>query len=297
MKMFVALTLALFSIQASASFLPVDIQEDLNITRQSDMTEAEYKSILSNVEQIYAPIAKMHGGRLSISGSWKSSTLNAGARQMFGFWQVDISGALARHPDLTRDGFTLIVCHELGHHLGGYAFAPSDSPLMGVWAASEGQSDYFATQACVRKLWSNETATNSEFRSTVSKVVRKTCDAAWNNSGEQELCYRALAATESMTKTMASILKLPAPPKIESPDQTEVAKTSARHPKTQCRMDTSVQGALCQATFDEKLIPGKKTSGGKFGVEAEREAAATSCMAYSNYNSGLRPACWFKAQL
>ena len=295
--MIVAIAVVLFGAHASATFLPVDVTEDSNVSRQSDMTEAEYKSILANVEKIYSPIAKLHGGNLSVSGSWKSKTLNAGARQIFGFWQVDISGALARHPDLTRDGFTLIVCHELGHHLGGFAFAPADMPLMSAWAATEGQSDYFATQACVRKLWSSETSINSEFRSSVSKVVRKTCDAAWNNSSEQDLCYRALAATESMTKLMATLMKQPNPPKIDSPDQTTVAETSARHPKIQCRMDTSVQGAICQAAFDENLIPGKKTTGGKDGLDAERQAAATSCMTYSNYKSGLRPACWFKARL
>lgn len=297
MKMLMALVVVLFSLDSNATFLPVDVLEETNMTKKSSMTEAEFHSLLANVEKVYAPIAKSHGGKLSVSGSWKSNTLNAGARQMFGFWQVNITGALARHPDLTPDGFTLIVCHELGHHLGGFAFAPSDTPLMSVWAASEGQADYFASQSCARKLWSTETSINSEFRASVSKVVRKTCDAVWNNSQEQELCYRIVAATESMTKTMASILKLPAAPRVDTPDQTAVAQTSARHPKTQCRLDTSVQGAVCTATFNDNLIPGKKANGGKFGLDAEREAAATSCMKYSNYDVGLRPTCWFKARL
>lgn len=297
LKLLCFATVLLASVASHATFLPVDLQEEAQAElTDANITEQEFKDILQRIQKHYAPKAKLHGGNLKVSGSWKGNKLNAGARQIFGFWQVNITGALARRPELTKDGFTMIVCHELGHHLGGYAFAPADMPIGGVWAASEGQADYFASQVCARSLWSSETEINSQSRSKVNRIAKQMCNEAWNKVDEQNLCYRIMNASESMTTTMANLMKKPAP-SFETPDTDVVAQTISTHPKVQCRFDTSVQGSLCTATFNENVIPGKTTSGGKFGVEAEREAAANSCMKYSNYSMGLRPSCWFKPQL
>ena len=61
-------------------------------------------------------------------------------------WRVVIYGGL-EHPLLTLDGLTAVICHEVGHHLGGFAF--KTSILGDNWAATEGQSDYFAAHRCL----------------------------------------------------------------------------------------------------------------------------------------------------
>ncbi len=297
---FGALAVFLVCFGAKATFLPVDVKPDLQTLglnlAPANMNEAEFKDVLSRIQNTYQSLVSSQGGNLQVSGDWKSETLNAGAQQMFGSWKVQITGGLARRPELTPDGFALIVCHELGHHLSGFAFVKADNPFGGVWAAAEGQSDYFATQVCARKIWAQDSLINANFREKATRIMKQKCDAVWTRAPEQDLCYRVLAATESMITTMATLMKKPIP-QYETPDASEVAATVGTHPAVQCRLDTSMQGALCPAFFNELMIPGKKAQGGPFGLEAEREAAGNSCTAYSNYNSGLRPKCWFKAQL
>jgi uncharacterized protein (DUF2141 family) len=284
-------------VSAPAAFLPPEVlAAALPNFGPANMGEPEFRQILTEIQRAYAPIVSSHGGRLSITGDWNSNTLNAGARQIFGNWQVQITGGLARVPELTPDGFALILCHELGHHLGGFAWARPDSPISGVWAATEGQSDYFATHVCTRKIWGNDSAKNAEARTVSSTEVITACDAVWTRVEEQNLCYRVLNAVQSMTLTMSKLMNKPAPA-FSTPDPAVVNDTLTAHPAVQCRMDTSLQGAICPALFNEGLIPGKNASGGAFGVEAEREASNNSCTVYSKYSVGLRPACWYKARL
>ncbi len=288
-----------FAVSSNASWLaPEDIRKDLKPAdyQNSNMSEAEFQQRIKTLQDLYAPIVARHGGKLSISGDWKGEKPNAAASQRLGSWQVKTTGGLARRPELTGDGFSLILCHELGHHLGGFSIAPAQGPMERPWASNEGQSDYFSTQVCARKLWAPDFATNAEFRKIVSEKAQKKCDSVWVNTADQDLCYRILTAVESMIKTMSTLMNKPMPD-FETPDLTVVPETSHKHPPVQCRMDTTTQGALCQAVFNESLIPGKSVPGGINSLEAEQEAATFSCAAFSGFNIGLRPTCWFKPRL
>lgn len=44
-----------------------------------------------------------------------------------------------------------MLCHELGHHLGGAPFKPDIS-----WMSTEGQADYFSGSTCLKKIWRDE---------------------------------------------------------------------------------------------------------------------------------------------
>ena len=32
---------------------------------------------------------------------------------------IELNGGLARRPEVSSDGFTMVICHELGHFLAG----------------------------------------------------------------------------------------------------------------------------------------------------------------------------------
>jgi hypothetical protein len=296
MKLLFAMLLVLMSSSAFAKFLPDSILKNAPKAKTSSpMTKQEFDAIINNIQNTFSPIVTFHGGKLAVSGDWASETLNAGANQTFGSWKVVITGGLARRPELTADGFTLILCHELGHHLAGFPFG-GGNPLGGSWAANEGQADYYATHYCARKLWSGEKQQNEKFRSTASAQILKECDSQYLNYNEQNLCYRTLVGAESVAATMAALMKKPMP-KYETPDPAVVKRTSNDHPDVQCRMDTSLRGALCKANFDEKVIPGKKVSGGVDSVNAETESAFYTCMKHSGFEIGLRPLCWFAPRM
>lgn len=296
MKFYLLGLLVCMSSAAFAKFLPdneILVGGILNVG-PSNTDEVTLNQQVAKLQEIYAPIVKSHGGRLSIRGDWKSERPNAAASQIFGSWSVVISGGLVRRPELTTDGAVLILCHELGHHLGGFAF--TRSPI-GTWAANEGQSDYFATHSCARKIWSVDLETNARSYQASSLEMRSQCAKVWKTADSQNLCARTLMAAESVAMTMMALKKETTVPDFRNPDQSVVKQTAAGHPATQCRMDTSLQGALCAAEFGENLIPGKKVPGGPFSRAAELESAKFTCTKTSNYNIGLRPACWFKSQV
>jgi hypothetical protein len=273
-----------------ARFLPDDIMNSASlVTGTPQITEAVFNERISQLQTTFAPIVKGHGGRFSLKAKWKNDRLVARATQMFGSWKVEFSGGLARRPELSPDGMTLIVCHEIGHHLAGF-------PYDGSWAAAEGEADYFSTHVCAKKMWGQETQKNAEARASVKPFAKLKCDSIYSSTPDQDLCYRTSVASESVIQTMASLLNRPMP-QFDSPDSEVVTKTLLSHPGVQCRMDTLFQGGNCSAQFNEQTIPGKKVSGGKTSVEAEQEASANSCTQTAGYSEGLRPSCWFKARL
>jgi len=281
-----------------ASFLPKDLH-----LRESDLPagtahidQTQFNKIISDLQNLYAPLAKQFNGNLNFLGEWNSDKIDAGSQQVLGYWIVRISGGLARRPELIPDGVTLILCHELGHHFGGFPFEPNSPPIGAEWAAAEGQADYFSTAVCARKIWAHDDQGNAAAAAVVNPVAKQSCDRVHSLQSDRNICYRANVGVQSIMNTMAVLLKKPMPD-ITTPDPSTVTKTFTDHPAVQCRMDTVYQGTLCAAHFNEALIPGKNVSAGVDSLDAEHEAAATSCMRSSGFTIGLRPDCWFAPRL
>ncbi|MEN9809018.1 MAG: hypothetical protein RLZZ488_585 [Pseudomonadota bacterium] len=256
---------------------------------RSNISQAQFNSIIRKAEDIYAPVFRAHRATLKIYRYWDDDTVNASANQSGSLWEVNMYGGLARRPEVTPDGFTMVLCHELGHHLGGFSFYNDDES---TWAANEGQSDYFATQACAREMWKDEPEENTKARKTVKPFAKKVCDTNFTLQPERDICYRTSMAGLSLATLLAKLRKAPAP-KFETPDTSIVDVTFDEHPDSQCRLDTYVAGSLCSVPFKMGVIPAKRLSN-KFGAEAEREAGKSSCLARDGWLSAQRPRCWFK---
>jgi hypothetical protein len=281
---------------ARADFLPKNnLGAEDRILRSGPVTEQVFNEVIDEAEAVYGKIVSQHfNAQLKINRLWANSTVNASAQQSGNLWSVDMYGGMARRPEITRDGFALVLCHELGHHLGGYPFqknvffaAPRD------WAAAEGEADYFATQACSRLLWQNQTQKNAEYRAIVPAYPKALCDGAWTAESDQNLCYRQMMANKSVADVNAfGEFKKPS---WEIPSKSVVGATDNGHPATQCRLDTYIAGALCSKDFNMTVIPAKSLAANKRNsVEGEQEAAISSCMQSDGFTSGFRPRCWFK---
>jgi hypothetical protein len=276
---------------ARQSFMPENRLHLMDrLDAQSNITEAMFNQIIDQAYKVYTPIIAAHGGELYIDRNWKSTTVNAYAQQTGKQWSVNMFGGLARRPEVTPDGFALVVCHEIGHHLGGYSFKG------GRWAANEGQSDYFATQSCARMIWGFEAAKNYAWRNVtgVPDVVQKSCDSVWKTENNRGLCYRTAAAGYSLANLLAA-LGSEKPISFDTPDRTVVRTTDDEHPMGQCRLDTYFQGALCTKNFDPSVIPGKNQTQGQQSLNAEMVAAKYTCFKEDGFTLGNRPTCWFKS--
>ena len=183
-------------------------------------------------------------------------------------------GGLARHETITADGFALVVCHELGHHIGG---APrKTSAWASPWASNEGQADYFATLKCLRRVWNDEN--NAEV--VASMEVPAELSAKCSSTDDAALCIRGGMAGMSVARLFQSLYGETKSPLFETPSTKVVTKTDDAHPATQCRLDTYFQGALCEKSFNEN-------------VDGKSEVTGT-CHGSTGHKIGLRPLCWFK---
>lgn len=146
-KILFAVLALLISSHSFASLPDNDLwREDNKIL--SNITEEEFYSVIDEMRAIYAPIIRGFGGWFVLSGNWDDSTVNAYASRSGAEYHVNMFGGLARRPEVTLDGFRMVICHEIGHHLGGF---PNEG-----WASYEGQSDYYATHACAKKIMSKD---------------------------------------------------------------------------------------------------------------------------------------------
>lgn len=275
------------------SFMPPNqLHRFDSVHRLSNMTEAQFGQLIDQAMAIYGPIVKAQGAELVIEKNWKDGTVNAYASQSGKTWTVAMFGGLARRPEVTLDGFSLVICHEIGHHLGGYVFKGSS------WAASEGQSDYFATQTCAKMLWGNQQNINRtyarRFANEVPATVKSSCDSVWKDENARGWCYRTAMGGQSLANLLAA-LGSSKMPNFDTPDQTVVKKSDPNHPQAQCRLDTYFQGALCTKIHDPKVIPGKVGSSGSISKTAEMASAPFTCFKEDGFKLGYRPNCWFKS--
>ena len=278
----VLLCLLLTSNLTKAMILPPNnLHLEDNPALIANMSEEEFQELIGEVEEIYAPIVKKLGGRLTFETNWDSSQVNAFARRgSFNRWIVAMFGGLARRQEVTKDAFQLVVCHEVGHHVAGWPFAYE-------WASNEGQSDFFASQVCAKKIWKGDINVNQSFRETVDTLAKEKCDSVYLATRNQNLCYRIAMAGKSLSKLLGQMKRLRKMPSFATPDPREIIETYSRHPRPQCRLDTMFAGALCKTSFDDRIIP-----------QDERESLIYSCDQFNpSHNIAYRPKCWLKQEI
>lgn len=243
------------------------------------LTEADFNQIIDKVEAVYAPIlANEFNATLEVERNWTDGTVNAYASQSGSTWKVAMFGGLARHETITKDGFATVVCHEIGHHIGG---APKKKSWWGSsWASNEGQADYFGTMKCLRRVMQNDDNESIVSNLEVPAAVEKSCSENFTTSNEIAMCKRGAMAGLSLANLFKVLRKLPNDLEFTTPDARVVTKTDDNHPAPQCRLDTYFQGALCTKDFTSDVD--------------QNDANTGTCTRSEEMTSGIRPLCWFK---
>lgn len=263
-------------IHGNTGFLP---ENNLSIAvgdkMASDMTEARFLEIVGRVEAVYAPIIREMGATLKMNNDWRSTTVNASAQQYGTTWQVNMYGGLARHKLTTDDGFMMVVCHELGHHIGGAPRYDRNTD----WASNEGQSDYFAGLKCMRRVLQNDDNIAIVAGMQVDAEATRQCQQVYQSASEIALCQRVAMAGKSLGQLLGS-LGGNSNVNFNTPDKKVVKQTNDNHPQGQCRLDTYFQGALCDKSIDDNV--------------SKDDAIPGTCIKKDGYTQGVRPLCWYK---
>lgn len=260
-----------------SGFMP---ENKLKITRfakdTNGMTEQTFLSIISRVEKVYSPIVTTKGGQLKMINDWNDGTVNAFADRQGSVWQVHMFGGLARHQLTTNDGFMLVVCHELGHHMGG---APKYTDVGNDWASDEGEADYWGALKCMRRVLESDDNAKIVSKMKIDQAATKKCQMLYHTENEVALCQRIAMAGKSLGSLLGS-LGGEAQVDFQTPDKSIVKKTFHNHPHAQCRLDTYFSGTLCDVSLDLDV----DNKDPKVGV----------CLKRDGHVDGPRPLCWYK---
>lgn len=247
------------------------------------------RDMIARLDAMYSPEVARHGRTLELLAV-SSNEAGAWAIPKETAWQVRASRALlAEKPG--DDVIAMILCHEVGHLLGGFPFkgAVPGVPLAeGTKEAAEMQSDYFAGKECLPRLFASEPEVNARFRDEVDASTRARCDDVWRDEGARDVCYRIARTAERFGIRDARRNGHPTPD-LETPATDEVERTLSDYANSQCRVDTVVQGALCTKRNRVGVIPGIVDATISPDAEALSEPYACS------EGPGARPRCWYKA--
>ena len=244
----------------------------------SGIDKAEFNRVIDRVEKIYAPIVKKKWASLKVVRKWSDGTVNAYAQREFFTWKVSMFGGLARHSTVTSDGFALVLCHEMGHHLGG---APKLKALIfPLWASNEGQADYFGNLKCMRKYMEADDNVTIVSKMKIDPIARASCNGQYADAEEAAICMRSAMAGQSLSNLFQALRKLPSAPKFDTPDAGKVAKTNDKHPAPQCRMDTYYAASLCTQDHYKDV--------------SNADPNVATCSRKRGHKKGLRPLCWYK---
>lgn len=267
MKFIALLLTVLWSNIALSSFLPENDlwKEDSIYKAKSNIDEQTFYQITSAAQIIYTPIIEGMGKDFTVNADWNDSTVNAYASQRGSKWAISFFGGLARRPEVTPEGFALVVCHEIGHHLAGYPNYP-DSPM-----SNEGNSDFFSTASCARKIFAKDSPLKLPFISELRAITACNRHATFD---DREICKRSYVGGLSLAHLLANLGRQKLP-KYETYSRKRVRVTRDSHPDAQCRLDTYYWGAMCKAKWDDSSIPETKDD-------------------FLNNSCPNRPACWFK---
>jgi hypothetical protein len=253
------------------SFIPEnDLYIPAGLKTSGGITETEFHAVIDSVESEYAPIVASQGEILQIDRLWDNGRVNASAYPKFEkVRRIVMYGGLARHAAITPDSFALVLCHELGHHLGG---APR------TYLSHEGQADYFGTLKCLRRAFLNDRNSSKMNMKLIPDAVKVACKLAHPNTDDQLICLRSSMAAKSLADFFGMMSK-DVVPRFDTPDLYRVPRTLSGYPSVQCRLDTYFQGALCEASFQENL--------------SDFDAVQGTCHKKLGHKVGVRPACWF----
>lgn len=248
------------------------------------ITEVQFNQVIDRISALYTDKVAQLGGKLIIKRNWTDGTVNAYADRNDADqtnWNVSMFGGLARHPEMNTDAFAIVLCHELGHQIGG---APKklDKGLP-TWAANEGQADYFATLKCVRNYFEGSNNQEVVTRLNVPALVTSTCQKSFASAEEIAICQRSAMAGMTLANFFKVLMKSKIAPNFSTPDPSKVAATDDNHPQTQCRLDTYFQGSVCDKSVTEDV--------------SDTDENVGTCTAKNGDILGLRPSCWFKESL
>ncbi len=111
---------------------------------------------------------------LVLDAKWESPYFGAGVSLYQDQFHLMVLGGMTRIEKMTLDAYAAIVCHEIGHLIGG---APYQTISGAEWSSAEGQSDFFAANVCLPRYFRSLNVDSKEISARVEKAGFEMMDA------------------------------------------------------------------------------------------------------------------------
>jgi hypothetical protein len=209
----------------------------------SEVNYINFHKITTEIYSLYIKQGIENNRHLVINLDWNSPYFTAWAhKEDSKHYSLNFWGGIARIPGMLEETWDFIVCHELGHILGG---EPRHKIASLTWASAEGQSDHFAITKCLPRYYQEFNKT--DFDSTLSLPIElDRCINSHSKIEAQNICLKILRAGRGL----ANILKYLNLSKtlvnyehISGPAQETLYNS---YPSAQCRIDIFYQQSSCQ---------------------------------------------------
>lgn len=275
MKLLKCLLFTLFSLLAvnndaiPCSLIP-DNKMEIPTNSGTGVSKEEFEELIKEFIKVNGPLAREKGYNLVIKNLWDDKTVNANTTRSGNKWIINAFGGLARYNGVDADTYVLVLCHELGHQIGGY-------PKSG-WVSFEGQSDYYATSKCYRRM-----SYSRKVSFEVPLIVEQYCSILHRSREEILMCINGSLVGEKLANVLNSMSRGAKAISFNTPDKTQVSETDESHPKPQCRLDTYFAGSVCGEPYNVDF--------------SDREAITGACVEEKGHIVGTRPRCWYKPNL
>lgn len=234
------------------NFLVCTILICSSLNLKAEITQQRFYQITQEVLSLYRTQLPYAEEDFSLIMDWEDNSHQTQAAQTYNQdgkkWSLKLTGGLARDPKMSEAGFALIVCHEIGHFIGGAPYK-RDFPSGHLWSSTEGQADFFAATKCF-KNYLKETTVLPLSQHTKLDYAQKICETNSSNPG---LCERVISAGHDLASYFYQRRldnDWPLGPELNADfsDLKAVFMTKNGHPTPKCRLKTYVAGALCEKT-------------------------------------------------
>src|SRR5690606_13527496 len=113
--------------------------------------QKQFEEVIKRFTKIWSSkVESDYGKKLIVEHDWNNTRVNASATRDRDFnFVIKVSGAMAKQKGMDEDALLFILCHELGHHLGGAPKKKRGESDIDSWSSAEGQADYFAAKECL----------------------------------------------------------------------------------------------------------------------------------------------------
>lgn len=201
----------------------------------SEIKEDVFFQVTSDILNLYTGRGKVIIANLD----WKYPYMSAWANKNGEVFSINFWGGFARIPIMTLSTWEFIVCHEIGHIIGGH---PMQTIKDYDWASSEGQSDHFAVTECLPHYYSSlKGFLEREFVSTPLELDK----CLTEDPLKQQTCLSILAGARGFAGILKYMKLAKDKPHFETPAPRTENLIRNSYPTPQCRMDIAFNATDC----------------------------------------------------